>query len=131
QALLARDTIAAWTGVVEAAYDGPPSLPAPLPYRSRGPTPDQLGERNEIAHRSAEAGDARRALSLFRKLLPDQARVLGPDDPDTRSTLEWIAWLEYRLSRRPPSRGSTLPGLARFSRGLGRLKRFLSRSFAR
>jgi hypothetical protein len=30
------------------------------------------------------------SLRLFRALLPDYERVLGPDHPDTLTTREWI-----------------------------------------
>ena len=52
-------------------------------------------------HRVAtgESGEAREALRLFQQLLPDQERVLGPDHPHTRTTLNHIGLLSLRLLR--------------------------------
>ena len=39
-------------------------------------------------------GEAGEALRLFRELLPDQQRVLGPYHPDTLATRNNIAYFE-------------------------------------
>jgi hypothetical protein len=53
--------------------------------------PDTLTIRGNIAHWTGECGDAPEALRLFKALLPDQERVLGPDHPDTLTTRGNIA----------------------------------------
>jgi Tetratricopeptide repeat len=58
--------------------------------------PDVLTTRNNIAYWAGEAGDARRALELFKELLPDQERVLRPDHPDVLRTQNWIRHLKLK-----------------------------------
>jgi DNA-binding MarR family transcriptional regulator len=47
--------------------------------------------RGEVAYWTGEAGDPTRALTLYTELLPDRLRILGPDHPDTLTTLNAIA----------------------------------------
>src|SRR3712207_7224616 len=47
---------------------------------------DTLATRHSIARWLGAAGEARRALELGAKLLPDRQRLLGADDPDTLKT---------------------------------------------
>jgi hypothetical protein len=54
--------------------------------------PDTMRTRHTIARWTAEVGDSREALRLFRELLPAQVGVLGPDDPDTLLTRHQIAF---------------------------------------
>ena len=53
--------------------------------------PDTLSTRNNIAHWTGQIGDPALALRLFRELLPDLVRVLGPDHPATLTTRNNIA----------------------------------------
>jgi hypothetical protein len=48
------------------------------------------------AHVAGTGGDAAAALRLFRELLPDQVRVLGPDHPDVLATRSNIAYWTAR-----------------------------------
>ncbi len=48
--------------------------------------PDRPGRLNNLAVWTAQRGDVRGALEMFRSLLPDQQRVLGPDHPDVART---------------------------------------------
>jgi hypothetical protein len=52
---------------------------------------DTLRTRSNIAIWTEKSGDAREALRLFQKLLPDQQRVLGADHPSTLTTRSNIA----------------------------------------
>jgi hypothetical protein len=54
--------------------------------------PETLSTRNNIAHWTGELGDAREASRLFRELLPDLERVLGPNHPDTLIVRQNIAY---------------------------------------
>ncbi|MGH8908770.1 MAG: tetratricopeptide repeat protein [Egibacteraceae bacterium] len=49
--------------------------------------------RADIARWTGQAGDAAEALRLYRALLPDCERLLGPDHPDTLTARAHIARL--------------------------------------
>ena len=55
-----------------------------------------LTTRDSIAFWTGESGNAKGALALFQKLLPDQERVLGSDHPNVLRTRDNIAFLAAR-----------------------------------
>ena len=55
--------------------------------------PGTLGIRTNVAALTGQTGDDCRALRLFRALLPDLERMLGPDHPDAVTTRNNIAAL--------------------------------------
>jgi hypothetical protein len=59
--------------------------------------PETLTTRSNIAALTAEAGNLREALRLFRELLPDRERVLGTDHPAAIRVRESIEELSERL----------------------------------
>jgi hypothetical protein len=78
--------------------------------------PETLKARANIASWTGQAGDARAALRLFQKLLPDQERVLGADHPDTLRTRAYVAsWTGQAGDDRAALRlsGRLLPDLER------------------
>ena len=56
-----------------------------------GDDPNILATRCLVAYWTGKTGDAQAALALFKKLLPDQERVLGKDHPDTFTARDNIA----------------------------------------
>ena len=54
-------------------------------------TPKRCSRATILPAGPARRGSARRALRLYRELLPDRQRVLGPDHPDTLGTRHHIA----------------------------------------
>ena len=56
--------------------------------------PDTLRTRSNLAFWLGEAGQVEEAITQFRQLLEDRARVLGPDHPHTLATRNNLAsWL--------------------------------------
>ena len=47
--------------------------------------------RSDVAHWIGDSGDARLALELYKALLPDQVKAIGPDHPDTLTTRNNVA----------------------------------------
>jgi hypothetical protein len=56
--------------------------------------PDILRTRCHIAHWTGRSGNAAEALRLFRELLPELDRVLGPNHPNTRKIKDLMATLD-------------------------------------
>ncbi|WP_188296174.1 serine/threonine-protein kinase [Streptomyces sp. CBMA156] len=58
------------------------------------PSPEQLRRRADQAWRYGEAGEAAEAVQILTGLVPDFARICGPDDPRTLRTCHDLAlWL--------------------------------------
>jgi hypothetical protein len=70
--------------------------------------PDILTTRSYVASWTGRCGDAAGALRLFRELLPDQERVLGPDHQETLATRGNIATWTGRCGPRPVRNFSSL-----------------------
>ncbi len=51
---------------------------------------------SSVAANTGEVGEPAEALRLYRELLPDQVRVLGPGHPDTLGTRHSIDRLDGR-----------------------------------
>ena len=91
--LTTRHHIARWTGEAGNA-PGAAAMPRAAPgpaARPRARPPRHAANAPRIAHWTGECpwtGEAEdaQALRLYRELLPDQERVLGPDHPDTLLT---------------------------------------------
>jgi len=62
--------------------------------------PDTLRTRGNLARMTGEAGDAAGARDQLAALLPMLERVLGPDDPNTRSVRDYLNYWTRRTGRR-------------------------------
>ncbi|MEV7183950.1 protein kinase [Kitasatospora sp. NPDC093102] len=62
--------------------------------RPEDPSPEQLRRRADQAWRHGEAGEVAEAVEILTALVPDFARICGPDDPRTLRTCHDLAlWL--------------------------------------
>ena len=94
ETLTTRHSIAHWTGEAGDARRGAAAMPraAPRPAVRPGARPPRnAGDAPPHRPLDRRGGGRARALRLYRELLPDQERVLGPDHPDTLGTRHHIA----------------------------------------
>jgi Tetratricopeptide repeat len=66
-------------------------LPAPPGEASDGDDPGELARRHDHARQVGRAGDRAEAVRLFRDVIADRTRVLGPDHPDTLTSRHQLA----------------------------------------
>jgi hypothetical protein len=105
--LIARASLASWTGEAGDAAGARDSLAALLPIVERvlgAEHPDTLAARANLAYFTGQAGDAAGARDQYAALLPIVERVLGAEHPATLAARANLARFTGRAGDAPAAR---------------------------